>query len=110
MNISEKKKYIKSFVIQGLPLPDAFEMVYATDDEKREVEADTLFMKEIDEITLTLAVQHLRHYNEAVKNSKQPADHLKRLTILRPRVFDKEDKDKLPDLNITIHKALPVTE
>jgi hypothetical protein len=107
MELSKKKSYIFSFVGQGLPLEDAYEMVYASDSEQQALEADPDFMEQITEITLQLSILHLRNYNESVTNSKTPADHLRRLTILRQRVFDKEDRDKLPDLNITITKTVP---
>lgn len=108
MELSKKKNYILSFVGQGLPLEDAYEMVYASDYEQKQLEEDPEFMDNIAEITLQLSIIHLRNYNEAVTSSKIPADHLRRLTILRQRVFDKEDRDKLPDLNITITKTVPV--
>jgi len=105
MELSKKREYILSFVAQGLPLSDAFDMCYATDDDRQDLEADDAFMEEVNDISLSLATRAMREYNAAVSESKSPADHLRRLAIMRARVFDKEDKDKLPDLNITINKV-----
>jgi len=107
MELTQKKDYILRYVSKGLPLTDAYTMAYTSDTDRDLLDGDDAFQLEVKEIELELTDAFLERYNRTVSKSKSPADHLKRLQQFRPRVFSDEDKDKLPDLQITFHKKGP---
>ena len=67
MNLETKKKYIKEYMAEGVNLSNAIKMVYCTDEDIEEIEADKDFINEVEEIQLTTVASTLRNYNLTVK-------------------------------------------
>lgn len=107
MNLEKKKYYVEGFVSRGLPIEEAYKLAYSTAEDIEAMDKDVEFQERLSDLALTITDRYLEDYNRTVESKGFAGDHLTRLRTFRKNVFNPDDGDKLPDLNINIVKSYP---
>lgn len=107
MDQLRKKEYIRQFVAQGVEFDQAVKLVYCTDAEIVDLEADEAFQAELQALRVEVALRAFSAYTAILStDAARPADLLKRLQVLFPEAFRPQTLDNARplDLNLTIVK------